>query len=71
MQVNFSDKEILYMYSVLLRDLAKLEKLEKLNRKDIKVSKQLIATLEKDNPELKLLANLRQDKKSQNQNPLA
>ncbi len=59
------------MYSVLLRDLAKLEKLEKLNRKDIKVSKQLIATLEKDNPELKLLANLRQDKKSQNQNPLA
>lgn len=68
MRVNFTDEEIIYLYGILLKGLEELEKQKKLNRDNIKLHKRLITSLEKDNPQLKMLTRLHhQEKTSQSQ----
>ncbi len=66
MRVNFSDTEIVYLYGTLLKGLEEMEKQKKLNRDNIKLHKRLIASLENDNPQLKIV-RLHQEKTGQNQ----
>lgn len=55
MKANFSDAEIIYLYGLLLRSLAELENESPVSRSDVRLHQQLIAALERDNPQLKMI----------------
>ena len=67
MKIEFSNKDLAYLYNTLLENLEKLEEHKTLNRQDIK---KLISILESASPELKDIKALRcryQDQKNQSQ----
>lgn len=71
MQVNFTEKELAYLYDVLLKSLENLKNLNAAGIKspsEIKAHKKIIAKLETANPRIKDFNHLRQ---SQGQNPQA
>ena len=70
MKIEFSNKDLTYLYNTLLENLEKLEEHKTLNRQDIKEHKKLISILESASPELKDIKALRyryQDQKNQSQ----